>query len=132
MAVGMWEHGETQAAVARQFGVVPQTVSRWVAEYRRNGGVGLKKAERAGRKPALNQQNLERLHLLLLKGPNKVNRGIPLWTCLRVAKLIEREFGVRYHPGHVWKILVALGWSPQRAARPWRKEHKTLRWRTNV
>src|ERR1019366_3892577 len=32
-------------------------------------------------------------------------------TSERVADLIEQEFGVRYHPGHVWKILVALGWS---------------------
>jgi transposase len=31
-----------------------------------------------------------------------------------VAHLIQQEFGVRYHEGHVWKILVSLGWSPQR------------------
>jgi transposase len=31
-----------------------------------------------------------------------------------VAQLIREEFGVRYHPGHVWKILVSLGWSCQR------------------
>jgi transposase len=31
-----------------------------------------------------------------------------------VAHLIEQEFGVRYHQGHVWKLLVRLGWSPQR------------------
>jgi transposase len=31
-----------------------------------------------------------------------------------VAHLIEQEFGIRYHPGHVWKLLVSLGWSPQR------------------
>ena len=38
----------------------------------------------------------------------------PLWTCPRVAHLIEQGFGVEYHAGHVWKILVGLGWSPQR------------------
>jgi transposase len=31
-----------------------------------------------------------------------------------VAHLIEQQFGVRYHEGHVWKLLVRLGWSPQR------------------
>ena len=31
-----------------------------------------------------------------------------------VAHLIKQEFNVRYHEGHVWKILVGLGWSPQR------------------
>jgi transposase len=28
--------------------------------------------------------------------------------------LIEQEFQVSYHEGHVWKILDSLGWSPQR------------------
>ena len=30
------------------------------------------------------------------------------------AKLIEREFGVSYHPGHVGRILKAIGWSRQK------------------
>ena len=31
-----------------------------------------------------------------------------------MAHLIDNEFGVEYHPGHVWKILEDLGWSCQR------------------
>ena len=31
-----------------------------------------------------------------------------------LADLIEQEFGIRYHTGHVWKVLVSLGWTPQR------------------
>jgi transposase len=31
-----------------------------------------------------------------------------------VAWLIEREFGVRYHPAHVGRILKRLGWSRQK------------------
>jgi transposase len=37
-----------------------------------------------------------------------------LWTARRVAKLIEQECNVRYHPGHVWRILRDLGWTVQR------------------
>ena len=37
-----------------------------------------------------------------------------MWSCPRVARLIADEFGVDYHEGHVWKILRALHWSPQR------------------
>ena len=133
-AIGLWEQGETQAAVARSVGVVPQTVARWVVQYRRNGIAGLKRAGRAGRKPELNQQDRARLHLLLLKGPGKVGHEIPHWTCLRVADLIKREFGVRYHAGHVWKILISLGWSPQRSADPGRdrKKQETLSWKSNL
>lgn len=31
-----------------------------------------------------------------------------------VARLIADQFGVRYHEGHVWKLLRWLNWSPQR------------------
>jgi transposase len=37
-----------------------------------------------------------------------------LWTSARVADLIEKECGVAYHPGHVWRLLRLLGWSCQR------------------
>jgi transposase len=40
-----------------------------------------------------------------------------LWTRKRVAVLILREFGVRYHPGHVSKLLKDLGWSSQEPER---------------
>jgi len=33
-----------------------------------------------------------------------------------VAYLIQKELGIRYHSGHVWKILRQLHWSPQRPA----------------
>ncbi|GIU76656.1 MAG: hypothetical protein KatS3mg004_3743 [Bryobacteraceae bacterium] len=31
-----------------------------------------------------------------------------------MAEVIEARFGVRYHPGHVWKLLRAMGFSYQR------------------
>ncbi len=50
----------------------------------------------------------------LKRGPAALGYETALWTSVRVADLIERETGVRYHPGHVWKILRQLGWSCQR------------------
>jgi hypothetical protein len=40
-----------------------------------------------------------------------------VWTCERVAELIRREFGVRYHPAHVSRLVRALGLSLQKPAR---------------
>jgi hypothetical protein len=79
---------------------------------------------------------LERIAALkhLIAGPERLGYQTPLWTCPRVAHLIEQEFNVRYHEGHVWKILVALGWSPQRPegrARE-RNEEQILNWKKNV
>ena len=53
-----------------------------------------------------------------------------LWTLARVAEVIERITGVRYHPGHVWRLLRELGWSVQRPARraAERDEEAIARW----
>ena len=52
----------------------------------------------------------------MLEGPERLGYETPLWTCNRVAHLIQEEFGIRYHSGHVWKLLRQLNWSPQRPA----------------
>jgi transposase len=54
---------------------------------------------------------------LLVKGPLRAGYTTDLWTLARVAKLIQQEFGVGYHPGHVWKLLTGLGWSCQKPER---------------
>ena len=108
------EEGLKQTEIAQRLKVVRQSVARWVEQYRNQGKEGLKKAGRAGRKPLLAASDLQRLEQLLEQGPEALGYETPLWTCPRVAHLIEEAFGVRYHEGHVWKILVGLGWSPQR------------------
>jgi hypothetical protein len=53
-----------------------------------------------------------------------------LWTLPRVAVVVERLSGVRYHPGHVWKILGSIDWTLQRPARraKERNPEKGKRW----
>ena len=113
-AIRLWESGLNQSEVARRIRVVRHTVVRWVAQYRERGEGALRKASRAGRKPLLSQRDRQHLEELLVRVPEALGYGTPLWTCRRVAHLIAQEFGVRYHEGHVWKVLVSLGWSPQR------------------
>jgi transposase len=113
-AIRFLDEGLNQSEVARRVKVARQTVVRWVAQYRERGKAGLQKAGRAGRKARLSVLQRERLERLLLRGPEALGYQTPLWTCPRVAHLIEQEFGIHYHEGHVWKILVGLGWSPQR------------------
>jgi transposase len=57
-----------------------------------------------------------------------------VWICARVAWVIEQEFGVSYHQGHVSRLLKELNWTPQvpitRALQ--RDEEAIERWRVEV
>jgi transposase len=106
--------GLSKAEVARQVGVHRQSVLRWARELERHGRAGLKYPGRAGRKPKLTAAELRRIERVLKRGPQVLGYQSNLWTLERVAELIERECGVRYHPGHVWRLLRQLGWSCQR------------------
>ena len=106
--------GIHEAEVARQVGVCRHSVNRWAQQLKAEGPKGLKKAGRAGRKPKIASQELRRIEKHLKAGPEAQGYETGLWTLPRVSKLIEAECGVRYHPGHVWRILKALGWSVQR------------------
>jgi transposase len=125
------DKGLNQSEVARRLKVSHQTVSRW-QKIRAAGGIGgLRKAGRAGRKPELTADQIARLGELLQQGPERLGYRTPLWTTVRITDLIKREFAVRYHPGHVWKLLRRMRWSCQRPegrARE-RNEPAIVRWK---
>src|SRR5256884_4565200 len=108
------QQGVPQAEVARRVGVHRQSVSRWAQQLQRGGQRALKKAGRAGRRPRLRPEDLRRIERGLKRGPQALGYETGLWTSARVAHLIEKECGVRYHAGHAWRILRQLGWSCQR------------------
>jgi len=106
--------GVSQAEVARRVGVHRQSVSRWAEALERGGRRALRKAGRAGRRPRLRREDLRRVEYGLKRGPQALGYETSLWTACRVAHLIERECGVKYHPSQAWRILRQLGWSCQR------------------
>ena len=113
-AARLLERGLSEAEVARRVGVHRQSVNRWAQELATSGRSGLKRAGRAGRKPGLSDADLRRIERGLVRGPEALGYETSLWTASRVAELIEHACGVRYHPGHVWRILRQLNWSVQR------------------
>ena len=112
-AARLFQQGKSQAEIARVLRVHRQTVHRWAKQVEGEGRAALRKAGRAGRKPRLSAAELRRLAQELKRGPEVLGYETSLWTAPRVADLIERECGIRYHPGHVWKILRQMGWSCQ-------------------
>jgi transposase len=112
-AVKLFKKDLNNSEIGRRLKVSNQTVSRWRKECKKSGKVGLRRAGRAGRLACLDEADKARLVELLLQGPERLGYETPLWTCPRVADLIERNFQVDYHPGHVWRILRQLNWSVQ-------------------
>src|SRR5208337_4778307 len=70
-----------------------------------------------GLPPQLKRQQKQELIGLLKQGSLAAGYSTEMWTTRRVAEQIRRHWGLAYHPGHVWKILIALGWSCQKPER---------------
>ena len=105
------------AAIAQRLKVSRQSVSRWYADWKSGGVRALNSAGRAGRKPRLEPRKLRKVEQTLRQGARANGFDTDLWTLPRVALVIERVTGVRYHPGHVWRILGAMDWTLQRPAK---------------
>lgn len=129
-AATLFQRGCSQADVARRLGVSRQAASRWHASWMAGGKEALAGAGRTGRQRKLSGEQLSQLAEILLAGAAAAGYETDLWTLKRIAQVIHRQFGVRLHVGHVWKVLGQLGWRcqrPQRQARE-RNDEAIRRW----
>jgi transposase len=126
------QQGKGVREVARLVGASPSSVSAWKAKLSKGGLDALRARKAPGAKPRLNARQRERLVKILLRGPRKSGYRNELWTCPRVAAVIEKVFGVKYHSAHVWRLLHdTLGWTcqkPEQRARE-QDEEAIRRWR---
>ena len=113
-AAVLFEQGVAQAEAARQLSVSRQAVNVWFARWKKRGKTALAAAGRAGRKPRLTSSQLKRVEASLLKGPRANGFDTDLWSLPRIAEVIAHLTGVRYHSGHVWRVMRDLGWSAQK------------------
>lgn len=127
----MFEKGYGPAEVAKRLGVGRQTVYRWKWAWEAGGKSALASKGRAGRKTKLSAAQTQKIIEALLQGPRSQGYKTELWTLPRVSALILKLTGVRYHPGHVWRVLGAMGFSCQRPERRAieRDEKKIRQWR---
>jgi len=131
IAAKLLQEGRGIREVARLVGASPSAVHRWKRALEADGPAALKAKPHPGRPPKLNAAQKTELEQILREGPLAAGFPTDLWTLKRVAQVIERRFGVKYHPGHVWKVLRAMGWSPQKPERRARErdEEAIGRWR---
>jgi transposase len=111
--VELLEQGESPSTIARLLGVHETSVHRWRRQARTGPGLGAK--PHPGRKPRLSPELWAHVERMLLQGAKHHGWANNLWTAARAATLIERHFGVRYHPEHVRTVLKErLNWSSQK------------------
>ena len=110
----MKAQGWSQQKIAEALGVTAGAVSQWMRRGREGGVEALKGRPRPGATPKLTAEQRAQIPALLAQGAEAFGFRGDVWTAKRVATVIRREFGVRYHPNHVGKLLRAAGWSVQK------------------
>lgn len=100
--------------VAERVGVARQTVYTWKRLLDEGGLKALRAVPERGRPARLDELELSQLRTALLQGPTAHGFATELWTLRRVGVVIERLYRVRFSQSQVWRILGALGFSPQK------------------
>lgn len=123
--------GWKQKDIAEALGVTKGAVSQWIKAGKEDGEAALKDRPKPGAPRRLSTEDRQRIPTLLERGAESFGFRGDLWTCSRVAAVIERELGVRYHPAHVSRILDELNWTPQKPIRraKQRREAEIQRWK---
>ena len=116
-AVVLNAEGRTSGELATVLKAPRSKVSEWLSRYQQFGLDGLLEGYRSGRPPALTPQQRTQLGDILDSGPVAYGLDNGVWTSPMIAWVVEEEFGVQYHPGHVRKLLHGLGFSVQRPRR---------------
>ena len=112
-AWALQEQGWRQKDIAVALGVSEGAVSQWPKRGRTEGVEALDARPPEGVTPRLSAEQKAQIPALLAKGAEAYGFRGDVWTARRVAAVIARTFGVRYHRDHVGRLLREAGWSRQ-------------------
>jgi len=104
----------SQAEIARQLGVSAAAVCIWAKKLKKYGKERLQPSKASGRPSHLTLKQKSKLLKKMSAGARAAGFESERWTLIRVQAMIEKEFGVRYHPNYMSRLLHDLGWSVQK------------------
>jgi transposase len=104
----------TSGDIANLLKVNRTNVPVWINNWNAHGANGLLEGYRSGRRSSLSHEDKVRLGDIIESGPVAYGLNTGVWTSTIVTQIIEEEFGIEFHPGHVRKLLKEIGFSVQR------------------
>jgi transposase len=114
-AWALHQAGWWQKDIAAALGVSRAAVCQWIKCAREGGGAqALRSRPHLGGPSKLTAEQRAQIPVLLARGAPAYGFRGDVWTAKRIAEVIWRTFGVRYHPDHVSRLLRQAGWSVQR------------------
>lgn len=113
-AIMLSVQGQTTGQIAQGLQVDRTRVHAWIGAWNDYGAEGLLEGHRSGRPAELNAAHREQLADILDSGPVAYGLNTGVWTSPLISQIIQEEFAVSYHPGHVRRLLKQLNFSVQR------------------
>ena len=105
--------GRTSGEISKVLQASREKVSEWLKIYDRQGIHGLMEGQRTGRPSRLSDLQKILVCDILDSGPVAYGLTTGIWTSKLITEIIEWEFGIKYHDGHVRKLLQEFGFSVQ-------------------
>lgn len=113
-AIMLSVQGQTTGQIAHGLQVDRTRAHAWIGAWNEHGEEGLLEGHRRGRPARLSAAQWEHLADILDSGPVAHGLNTGVWTSPLIAQIIQEEFAVSYHPGHVRHLLKRLNFSVQR------------------
>jgi transposase len=120
-AVILNSEGQTSGNVSAILKAPRSKVSEWLRNFDAYGVEGILEGYRTGRPTYLTEAQHTCLGDIVESGPVAYGFDSGVWTSPMIARVIQEEFEVSYHPGHVRKLLKEIGFSVQRPRRVLRR-----------
>lgn len=129
IAARLFERGMSLTEVAAIVGSSVSSAHRWRNAWKH--GSKLRSKPHSGRVPKLSAHQRTELVGALTRGTRCWGYAPDGWTGPLVRDMIQRLFGVDFHPEYVPRLLHQLGWSPQKPERRARERNEAdiTRWR---
>ena len=108
-AILLVAQGMSSRQAAELLGDSPRTVAYWVQRFETDGLAGLADADRPGRPPRLDQNQIYQIEQALRKSPLEVGLSVNLWDGKALSAYIKREFRIQLGVRQCQRLFRQLG-----------------------